>query len=235
MSLSISVPLTSLPGVRLQYGADVELLNGLCNALGIPLPIDHLTVLQQSNGFEVYGGYFRLFGIGPKANLDAKIWNDSECWKFSWKNRCSDFWCFGETAWGDQYAYSIPALICGEAEIYFLDCLSMTATLIASSFSEFFDQEITRVAENPYDFMIKEARKAFGDLEIGEHLVYTPSPIFGAAEDISNIQKMDARVAMIYNGDIAIQLDSAPLDGSIKSISTYEDSFGRQRLKLNWH
>lgn len=39
---------------------------------------------------------------------------------------------------------------------------------------------------------------------------------------------------MIYNGDIVIQLDAGPADGSVKAIVPYEDIEGRMRLQLDW-
>jgi hypothetical protein len=118
--------------------------------------------------------------------------------------------------------------------VYILDCLSMTPTPVASNFSGFLVNELLRSAVDPYDVMIKEARKVLGDLEIGDHLIYTPSPLLGGREEISNVQKIDARSAMICNGDIAIQLDAGPADGNVKAITPYEDSEGRMRLKLTW-
>jgi hypothetical protein len=87
----------------------------------------------------------------------------------------------------------------------------MTPTPVASTFSEFLEKEFVRSAKDPYDVLIKEARQEFGDLEIGQHLIYEASPLLGGAEEISNVRKIDARAAMICNGDIATQLDSGPL------------------------
>jgi hypothetical protein len=200
----------------------------------MPLPIDHRAALRQSNGAESYGGYIRLFGVGADANVDVTMWNDPKCWKFAWESRCSDYWCFAETAWGDQYAYNIPALMGGDTQVYLLDCLSMTPTPVASTFSEFLEKEFFRSARDPYDVMIKRAREVLGDLKIGEHLIYMPSPLLGGAEEIAHVQKMDARSAMICNGDIAGQLDAGPADGHVKAVIPYEDGEGRMRLKLAW-
>jgi hypothetical protein len=234
MSPSILAPLASLNGVRLRSGASLGLLEGLESALGSPIPIDHRNALAETNGAEVYGGYLTLFGVGSDANVDVTVWNDPKCWKFSWEFRCCDYWCFAETAWGDQYAYNIPALINGEFQVYLLDCLSMTPTPVARDFSQFLEKEFFCCAKDPYDVMIKEARQVLGDLEIGKHLVYVPSPLLGGREEIANVRKMDARSAMICNGDIASQLDAGPADGNVKAVVPYEDSEGRMRLELTW-
>lgn len=234
MSPSVFAPLFSLSGVRLHPGADLGSLGELERSYGVQLPIDHRTALKESNGVEAYGGYLRLFGVESGTNVDIGSWNDSNCWKFAWEHRCSDFMCFAETAWGDQYAYNINALMQGSSQVYFLDCLSMTPTVVASSFTDFFEKEFVRSAEDPYDVMIKEARQVLGDLDIGEHIIYNPSPLLGGAEESANIQKMEARTAMICNGDIAIQLDAGPADGIVRTVTPYDDREGRMRLQLTW-
>ncbi|ULR47800.1 SMI1/KNR4 family protein (plasmid) [Rhizobium sp. K102] len=144
---------------------------------GIHLPTDHRAVLIESNGVQVFGGYFRLFGIGPEASIDIVKWNDPTLWKFAWETRCSDYLCFAETACGDQYAYNAAALKDGYSEVYFLDCLSMSATLLASTFLEFLQNEFLRCAKEPYDTLLAEARQIIGDLDTQEHLIYVPSPL----------------------------------------------------------
>ena len=60
-----------------------------------------------------------FFGLGKTAGIDAILWNGPEYWKFAWEGRCSEFWCFGETAWGDQYAYSLQSKNKEMNEIFF--------------------------------------------------------------------------------------------------------------------
>jgi hypothetical protein len=45
---------------------------------------------------------------------------------------------------------------------------------------------------------------------------------------------MNARAAMICNGDIAEQLDAGPLDRTIKALLPYVDNKQRQRIRLVW-
>jgi len=110
----------------------------------------------------------------------------------------------------------------------------MTPTPVASGFLEFLEKEFGRCALEPYDVTIREARQLLGDLEIGEHLIQTPSRLLGGAEDMLNVHKMDARSAMICNGDVASQLDAGPADGNVKAVIPYEDNEGRMRLQLSW-
>ncbi len=227
--------LRQLKDASFHPGIDASLIARLENDHGIVLPNDHRAALQESNGVEVHAGYIRLFGVRTTESIDAIVWNQSDCWKFAWGDRCSGYWCFGETAWGDQYAYALEALRSGEAvNVYFLDALSMTSQLVASSFTEFLEKEFVRSAKDPYDAVIKQARQKLGPLEATSHLVYIPSVLLGGAEDINNVQKMNARSAMICNGDIATQLDAGPSDRAVKSVQPYEDESDRMRLRLVW-
>jgi hypothetical protein len=202
---------------------------------GPTLPPSHYEILQWSNGLEVYDGYYRLFGIDSTESIDSVWWNQDDCWKFAWNGRCSAFWCFGETAWGDQYAYSTDSLRRNaDGPVYFIDAVSMTAEIIAGSFAEFFEREFLRVAREPYDKLIVAARQKVGPIDSKSHLVYVPSLLLGGTETVDNITTMNARAAMISNGDLAIQVDAGPADGCIKAVEEYVDELGRARLRLVW-
>ncbi len=110
----------------------------------------------------------------------------------------------------------------------------MSPQVVASSFAEFFESEFIRSANDPYDVMVKQARQKLGHLELASHLVYVPSILLGGADDISNIEKMNARSAMVCNGDIATQIDAAPSGKVLKSVQPYEDESHRWRLRLVW-
>ena len=140
-----------------------------------------------------------------------------------------------ETAWSDQFCYAIESLQEDEnAAVLFMDAYSMTPQILAPSFAEFFQNVFVRSAKEPYDAMTRLARERFGVLEVTDHVVYNPSIILGGSEDIANVQKMNARSAMICNGDIAIQLDEGPATGSVKAVQPYEDDMHRMRLRLIW-
>jgi hypothetical protein len=162
-------------------------------------------------------------------------WNQTEMWKFAWGIRCSGFWCFGETAWGDQYAYSLePVQGVGDEKVYLLEASSMTPRIWAGSFSEFLEKEFLRSAKMPYDDMTILARQKFGVIETGCHLVYVPSLLLGGTEDIKNVVKLDAGAAMICNGDVAMGLEAAPEEKTLKEMQVYEDDLHRGRLRLVW-
>jgi SMI1/KNR4 family protein SUKH-1/type VI secretion system (T6SS) immunity protein Tdi1 len=223
-----------LPGTCTHRGADPSWIAACERDWDFTFPPDHRSVLLRSNGIEVYAGHLRLFGIAATDSIDAIIWNQHEFWKFAWGDRCSGYWCFGETAFGDQYAYSLDSLRAGKTGIYFLDALSMTPQVVADTFAEFFEREFARSAKEPYDVMIPAARQKFGQLELDSHVVYVPSPLLGGTEDAANLQKMNARAAMIASGDIALQLDAGPSEGLVKAVAPYEDEQGLTRLRLVW-
>ncbi len=235
MSLRLLNELRHLKDASFHPGIDASLAAELEGNQGILLPSEHRAALQESNGIEVYAGYVRLFGVRTTESIDAIAWNQADCWKFAWGDRCAGYWCFGETAWGDQYAYALESLRIDEAaKVYFLDALSMTPQIVASSFTEFLEKEFLRSAKNPYDAMIKQARQKLGPLEATSHMVYIPSVLLGGVEDINNVQKMNARSAMICNGDIATQLDAGPTERAVKGVQPYEDESHRMRLRLVW-
>jgi hypothetical protein len=82
--------------------------------------------------------------------------------------------------------------------------------------------------------MIKRARQKLGQLEVTSHLAYFPPLLLGGTEEIANVQKMNARSAMICNGDFALQLDEGPATGRVTAVETYEDAKHRTRLRLLW-
>src|SRR5690606_7136163 len=143
-------------------------------------------------------------------------------------NRCSPYWCFAETAWGDQYAYALEQLKNGgDGPVYFLDALSMTPQVVAASFAEFWEQEFVRSAKEPDDSMLPQARQKLGPLELMSHAIYVPSILLGGTNDVAHVQKMNARAAMICNGDIATQLDAGSVTATVKAVEPYADEHGR--------
>jgi len=206
---------------------------GFVSDAGIALPDDHQALLSCTNGLEVYGGYYRVFGIPKTEGVDSVWWNQPETWKFAWKERCSEFWCFGESAWGDQYAYRQDWRD-GRSEVYILDALAMSPRRIASSFAEFLETEVLRCAREPYDAVTVAVRRKLGPLLPTESIVYVPSVVIGGSESPENVMKMGSRLAMVCNGDIAIQVGDAPANSRIKQVQVYEDAMQRTRLRLVW-
>jgi len=170
MSSRFIEALHDLDGVTLHPGGSSSIFKNLDNQYGIVLPQAHQMLLRESNGIEVYWGYFRLFGLETSEGVDVTKWNRHDCWKFAWKDRYTGHWCFGETAWGDQYAYALESLHGKQSpEVYVLSAFSMTPHLAAPSFTEFLEDEFIRCARTPYDATIERARRNLGPLEADNH------------------------------------------------------------------
>ena len=192
--------------------ADMLSPASLLSERGAVLPLDHARLLSLTNGLTVYGGYFRLFGIGPGATRDMRGWNAWSCWGHAWVGRADGWWCFGETAWGDQYAYAT----CGDdplefdATVYRLDACRLEAEPIAACFGDFLRDEVARNAAAPRDETTVAARHRFGDLEPSVQLTYVPSLLAGGDEDLAHVVELGAREAMTLAGDSYRALAAVP-------------------------
>ena len=110
----------------------------------------------------------------------------------------------------------------------------MTPEEIAPDFETFFQREFLRNASRPYDSMTLKAREAVGALGEDVLLVYSASPLIGGEEHVANVQKMARRTAMVFNGDVATQLDAGPEGAEIMGVEPYQDERKRARLRLVW-
>jgi hypothetical protein len=235
MNFSKYDALQAVGNARLHGPMDPQASALMRDSLRTRLPEEHMELLIRYNGIEAYDGYFRLLGVLTADFIDIINWNQNDCWKFAWDGRCDEYWCFGETGWGDQYAYRIGSQSFKDGwNVYVLSAFSMTPQVIASSFPEFWENEFLRNAKDPYDVTIKRARREIGQLDPSEHVVYAPPILITGSEPESRIEKMDARSAMICNGDIAMQLDAAPSGARVRAVENYQDSSYRMRLRLVW-
>jgi hypothetical protein len=198
----------------------------------VSLPEAHLQFLADSDGAETYGGYFRIFG-----GVALIEWNARETWRFAWPSVLDEYFFFGETAWGDQYAYRVADMRLGaDPPVYYLDAIMMSEGKgkLASSFVDFIENDFLRNSVAPYDEILVEARKKYGDLDVTQHIIYAPSPLITGAEHLEHVIVMPARAAMIANGDLATQLGDELQSRPIRGIEPYEDELGRTRLKVIW-
>lgn len=220
-------------GVVIADGAEVEVLQKV--ATHVKLPMAHVALLTIANGVSVFGGCFRLFGCSSSTMIDMTEWNSPELWTFAWNKRLESLWFFGETAWGDQYAYQRDELQQSDRpRVFFADGLTMKAEVIADDFSAFLECEFLRNALQPYDEHLVAARERLGDLEPFEHIVYVPSPLIAGGEDVDSVTKLDAVASMIINGDLCNQLAEQTQDRPIKELQPYEDAKGRMRIRVIW-
>jgi hypothetical protein len=202
---------------------------------GIVLPESHRTFLMHSDGAETYGGYYRLFGARRGAPTDLRTWNSPDFWKFAWGGLASEFFCFGESAWGDQFAYRASSMTGGtEPEVYMLHNTSMLAINIAENFSVFLSRSFLRSAINPFSGIIIESRNKFGDIGDEDHLILKRSILLDGENNINNIALIGARASMIINGDLATEYNGLPDGAQITGVRTYEDEHGRIRVAIEW-
>jgi hypothetical protein len=199
----------------------------------VQLPESHLKLLALADGMMTFHGYFRSFGVDCATCVDMRWWNDSETWKFAWTKNLDAFLAFGETAWGDQYAYDRRELSDGVQNVYLLDAFQMEPELIAGSFEEFVEKELLPCSLEPYDQLLGEAVRKLGALEWSEHVTYIPSLLLGGEEQIENVHKLNGRASMVINGDLHRQVAETE-HGIVRSLETFTDAQGRLRTKIVW-
>ena len=132
-----------------------EALRAIRMRNSVALPDAYWDFMATTNGAESIDGFFRVFGIAQPNRIDALSWNEEETWKFAWPDSAKSYWCFGETAWGYQYAF-----LSGDADgrVYFLDAVSMRPESIADDFQGFYRSEFLRNCDAPYDALTRQAQ-----------------------------------------------------------------------------
>ncbi|MEV4352143.1 SMI1/KNR4 family protein [Actinoplanes sp. NPDC049596] len=209
------------------------------NALSDPalavLPSDYRETLQRLNGFSVHGGANRLFGIRPDAYMDIRAWNQESRWRFAWDRRVGPYLVIGETFFGDLYALKHADPSDGYLpEIYLLEANFLEPEVIADTFTEFLEEELLRIAVEPYDDIDIAAVEKFGSVDPSRNLVYSPSIALGGPEDVQNLMAMDAFTAMVIAGDIAQAIESAPEDAVLTGVVPWVDESGRSRIRVEF-
>jgi hypothetical protein len=195
-------------------------------------PPAHLDLLQHLNGMTVFHGAFRLFGLRPEPFLDLSEWNAREAWRFAWDDRVDPYLIFGETAWGDQYAYRHVARQELAPEVHFLEGTLLRSEVIAASFEEFLFNEFIRNAQQPYDVFTVEAVQRRGSVAAGNHWVFAPPIALGGSELIEDVTEIPAVTAMTFAGDIASALRASPAGTSPVHVTPWTDDRGRSRLRV---
>ena len=211
--------------------ASLSDLKNFVDCKGVTIHKSYMDLLSLSNGLETSDGYFRIFGIGNDAKIDALNWNSIDTWKFAWPERVRKYWCFAETAVGDQYAFDSTMDSC---QVYLLSHLTMMAECLEENFEDFLTNEFFRNAIAPYDPTILSAKKRFGTISGTEILSQSPSVLVTGVEDANSMIQMPRTAAMIANGDLCTQLIDQPQSNSIRGVEPVQDSKGRMRLRVVW-
>ncbi|WP_127354984.1 SMI1/KNR4 family protein [Actinacidiphila soli] len=211
---------------------DLGARSGAETAYGYELPEAHRELLRELNGFTAYHGAFRLFGTGRPAHLDLAAWNAPQTWRFAWDERAEPFVFFGETAWGDQYAYRREPGGRLAPEVHFLEGNFLRSEVIAGSFEEFLADELLRNAKEPYDELTVEAVERYGPIAADQHWAFVPSLAMDGTEDIGQVMQLPAVTAMVYAGDIATAVGAAAPDDLLTGVAPWTDDQGRARLRV---
>ncbi len=235
MTVSAAVAaLRSLPSSQLCGGRPAtDLRNALRADDSVQLPESHVELLSLANGIMTFHGYYRLFGVACDPCIDLVRWNERETWKFAWEPDLDRYLAFGETAWGDQYAYQLEELQAGKPNVYVLDAFEMVPEPIAASFEEFLENELVRCSRSPYDQLTIDAFRRIGALDWSDHITYIPSLLLGGEERSENVHRINGRASMIVNGDLDREMKKG--QGTVvDSIATYTDAQGRLRTRIVW-
>lgn len=198
------------------------------------LPPLHRQLLQALNGFTVQGGALRVFGVGRGDVLDLDWWNDEETWRFAWDDRVDPFVSFAESAWGDQYAYRRGEDGALESTVYFLEGTLLRSEPLASSFEEFAETELLRIADKHYDPLTIDALDRYGPISPTQHWTFVPSIALGGEEDVANVVQLRGQDAMTMAGDLASALQASPPGSWPTQVEPWVDDRGRQRLRVEF-
>ena len=201
---------------------------------GVHLPPAHRAFLLAANGATTGYGYQRLFGVGD-GSQDIGPWNAHETWKFAWPIPLDDFLSIGQTGWGDQFAYKLADLRRGIESIHRFDyfMLEKAETPVAGTFVTFLHAFLMHACMP--DEKVNEARRQLGDLDRDELAVFSPSPLLVGLERATQLRRMNARDAMILNGDLTTQLvDPEHETRRVSHFDQYLDDLGRQRVRVHW-
>lgn len=231
--------LRKVDGCRFYEPVPAAILDQWEREFGVGFPSEYREFLMLTNGCETYHGHYRIFGFALQRSIDIVKWNSEECWKFAWNGVADGYWCFGETALGDQYAFAIDDLhTTDRPPVLMLDHMSMTHDgPWQDCFASFLERELLRNAKQPYGSEYRRAFDTLGPIDLSIHAVLIPSLLFLPAGDDgrrSAIQAMPARAAMICNGDLAVQWDSAPDGARVHNVEPYVDDQDRSRMRIRW-
>ena len=224
----------ALPGATVAGPGSLRQIERVEAFIGAELPADHRALLLAANGLSTSFGYQRLFGVGDGCQ-DIGPWNAYHTWKFAWPRQLEDYFSIGQTGWGDQLVYRLNDLRLGRSVVYWLDHLLMDVANepIADSFESLLAR-VLAAARTPGDG-VQEARRQLGDLGPDQLAVFSPSPFLLGLERATALSKMEARAAMVTNGDLAAQLvDSDNQTRRVDHIDSYLDDRGRPRLRVVW-
>lgn len=226
--------LLGCPQLRVHSPVSTQETSVAASTFGPRLPMLHLKLLARSDGVSTTDGLFRMFGVSAASGMpDLVGWNELSLWKWAWPPYAKEYFCFGETVWGDQYAYrmnSSAELV--DSTVYFLDALELFPEPMWNGFEEFLEGEFLRNAIEPYDVQVREVRRRLGAVPLEKHVVRVPSPLITGDESKGDLMMLPAAASMVMNGDLARQLLGPDAPAVVAGVEPYVDTEGRSRLRV---
>lgn len=203
-------------------------------ALG--LPASHRAVLARWGGLVTNDGLARLRGSERVHGMDSiEEWNLEPTWKFAWpRERClAEYLCFGETAFGDQYAYRVDEMTREHAPVYMLGAETMESRQIADDFDDFVEGYLLIDHEDPGEW-VTAAMNKFGTVDPSMQVALIPPPIVQDTENPEYVL-MPARTHLIALGDLYTQIVFRnKANRSVSGLEQYTDAAGRPRIRVRF-
>jgi len=201
------------------------------------LPPSHKRLLSLANGISCFFGHITLFGLKCGQCVDLARWNADETWKFAWRFVDLSQWlCFAQTSWGEQFAYNVKDLQeGGNPRIYHLGVGLMDHGEWADDFEQFARRTLMLMSEDPFMPSLIKTYKKFGQIPVGKSLAYTPSLMLGGEHgDVEHMTLLDSESQLIIDGDIHSQVCGEGQGRKVTSVLPYQDERGRIRMKVNF-
>lgn len=228
------------PRVDRQLAAQIELAPPLAKVPGDPefrrLPELHQACLHASDGIDMLGSSYRLFGWDHGRRL--RDWNAPDSWKFAWGERATGYYCIGESVLGNQFAYRLSELANpAKARVYELYAVTFDEICSFPDFAGFLvDGFLNGVEDDAYHRRIEQVRRATGGaFAADQHRAYMPSPLLaGGQVNDAQLVPMQARAHMTVNGDLFRELAHRDTLEGLYGLENYVDAKGRTRLRALW-
>ncbi|MEP3047167.1 MAG: hypothetical protein ABJL55_17955 [Roseibium sp.] len=212
------------------------LTNGLSDSDYRRLPARHKKLLELSDGMDLLEGSYRLFSWAEKSTRTMRWWNKDQTWKFAWRGRAADYYCFGESVLGNQFIYSLAELVTeAEPKVYEVYPVTMEPICAYDSFDHFLDGGFFNgVMDDDYHRRIAAARSELGSFDLSQHLAYMPSPLLSGGRVDVQLMPMTAEAHLTVNGDLFCELAHLQSLEGLQGLDNYEDTEGRLRVRPIW-
>jgi hypothetical protein len=210
--------------------ADEAAVRKFEESFGFRLPEAHRRMLSQTNGFEAFRGYFRLFGVGRGAAIEMESWNAAQLWKFAYRGAADRHLCFAELGSGHQFGYRLDEASDAGTSVDHLLVNNMRAVFRYPRFEAFLDTPFLHgVLYRDGDFV--EWMRRLGELAPDEHVAHRS---FGVLDESRRelFEKMGAVDSMVFYGDA--WFEHQPDGAAAERLEFYVDDVGRRRLRVVW-